>query len=250
MEAILIRRPAVNFAATARWSVLVYLACSVFWTAVAGELHRAPWFPGAPRTDRFSWLGQACEGCTPLTPRPEWLTMEALSSLGEISFLLAPDEDGGPAWSYPPNVVVVSPSALNLPSCQLAFLIGHELVHIAQRHFDEDAHDLLVLAGKPPNWTLTGETAMGLLDGDLSLALRMSAIWQQQEREADWVGALLAAQACKCTLEKSALSYFSTGGGYGGGVAAAHDTDAERARFLKAFSDSARRLSSAPTKFE
>lgn len=244
MAAIPIRSMAIKFAGTARWSVLVYLAYSIGWTALAGGLNRAPWFPSAPHTDRFSWLSKPCEGCFPLAPRPEWLTMEALASLGEISFLLASDEDRGPAWSYAPNVVVVSPSALKLPNCQLAFLIGHELVHIAQRHFDEDAHDVLVLAGKPSNWTLTGETALGLLDGDFSLALRMSPIWQQQEREADWVGALLAAQACKCSLEESALSYFGVGGGYGGGLAAAHDTDAERIRFLKAFADSARKLSS------
>jgi hypothetical protein len=103
---------------------------------------------------------------------------------------------------------------------------------------------MLVLSAKPASWTLTGETAMGLLDGDFSLALRMSSIWQQQEREADWVGSLLAAQACKCSLERSALSYFSKDGQHGGGLAPAHDTESERMNFLKAFVDTARKLSS------
>jgi Zn-dependent protease with chaperone function len=170
--------------------------------------------------------------------------MATLAGLDEVRFLLTPDESKGPAWSYAPNVVVLAPSALTLPDCQLAFVVGHELVHIAQRHFDEDAHNLLVLSGKPANWTRTGETALGLLDGNLSLALRLSAIWHQQEHEADWMGALLAAQACKCSLEKSALSYLGEGGPYGGGLASAHATESERIDSLRPFVDSARKLAS------
>ena len=228
----------------ARGCAVLCLACGLVAGALAGVLDRASWFPGQPNIDRFSWTGEACDGCEALTPRSEWNAMAALAGLDDISFLLAPDESQGPAWSYAPNVVVLAPSALRLPHCQLAFLIGHELVHIAQRHFDEDAHDLLVLSGKPANWTLAGETAMGLLDGDFALALRMSPIWQQQEREADWMGSLLAAQACKCSLEKSALSYFSRPGQSGGGLASSHDTESERMSFLKSFVDSARKLSS------
>jgi Zn-dependent protease with chaperone function len=212
--------------------------------ALAGGLDKARWFPGQPVISRFSWSGEACEGCDALTPRQEWRAMAALAGLDDVSFLLAPDESRGPAWSYAPNVVVIALSALRLPACQLAFLVGHELVHIAQRHFDEDAHALLVLSGRPANWTLTGETAMGLLDGDFSLVLRMSPIWQQQEREADWVGSLLAAQASKCSLEKGALSYFRDNGQYGGGLASSHDTESERMNFLQPFVDSARKLAS------
>ena len=245
METIPIRCPAVGFAQVARWCAGLCLACSIVSGALAREPRKAPWFPSQPHTERFSWTDESsCDACTPLTPRSEWLAMAALASLSSISFLLAPDESYGAAWSYAPNVVVLSPSSLKLPRCQLAFLVGHELVHIAQRHFDEDAHDLLVLSGKPANWTLTGETALSLLDGNFSLALRMSPIWQQQEREADWVGSLLAAQACKCSLERGALSYFSAGDQDGGGLAAAHDTDVERINFLKAFVDSARKLAS------
>jgi Zn-dependent protease with chaperone function len=242
MGAISIRYAAARFSRAARGCVALSLACGVACGALAGEQRKAPWFPGESEIDRFSWAGHACEGCDALTPRPAWQAMAALSGLDGIRFLLAPDESHGPAWSYAPNAVVLAPSALKLPDCQLAFLVGHELVHLAQRHFDEDAHSLLVLSAKPANWTLAGETAMGLLDGDFSLALQMSAIWQQQEQEADWVGALLAAQACKCSLEKSALSYLNDDGQYGGGLAATHDTDAGRIDFLRPFADSARTL--------
>jgi hypothetical protein len=229
---------------TIQGCAILCLVCGIVSGALAGGQHKASWFPGQPTIKRFSWTGEACEGCDALTPRSEWKAMAALAGLDEISFLLAPDESQGQAWSYAPNVVVLAPSALKLPACQLSFLVGHELVHIAQRHFDEDAHDLLVLSGKPANWTLTGETAMGLLDGNFSLALRMSPTWQQQEREADWLGSLLAAQASKCSLEKAALSYFSKNGRSGGGLASSHDTESERMSFLKPFADSARKLAS------
>lgn len=240
MDAIPIRYAS----SAARGCAALCLVCGLVTAALADGLHRALWFPGPPNVSRFSWMGEACEGCDDLTPRSEWKAMAALAGLDGIRFLLSPDESEGPAWSYAPNVVVLARSALKLPHCQLAFLVGHELVHIAQRHFDEDAHDLLVLSGKPANWTLTGETAMGLLDGDFALTLRMAPIWQQQEREADWVGALLAAQACKCSLNSSALSYFSAAGQDGGGLAASHDTDSERKNFLKPFVDTARKLAS------
>jgi hypothetical protein len=139
-------------------------------------------------------------------------------------------------------MVVLSPSALKLPDCQLAFVVGQELVHIAQRHFDEDAHELLMLSGKPANWIRAGENAIALLDGNFSLALRMSPSWQHQEWEADWAGSLLAAQACGCSLEKGALSYLRGDSEHGGGLAAAHDTSVERMTPLKPFADSAKRL--------
>lgn len=226
----------------ARGCAVLFLVCGIVSGALAGGVHRAPWFPGPPQINRFNWSGEACDGCAAMAPRAEWKAMAALAGLDGVRFLLAPDASNGPAWSYAPDVVVLAPSALKLPDCQLAFVVGHELVHIAQRHFDEDAHDLLVLSGRPANWTLNGQTAMGLLDGDFALALRMSPTWLQQEREADWVGSLLAAQACKCSLEQSALSYFNRQAQDGGGLASSHDTESERMNFLKPFAYSARRL--------
>ena len=226
----------------AGWGALVWLLGSSASEALAGGPGKAVWFPDQPEVKRFTWSGKPCEGCKPLTPRPEWGTMVALAGVGEISFMLAPADSNGEAWSAAPNMVVLSSSALNLPDCQLAFLVGHELVHIAQRHFDEDAHELMVLSGKPASWTQTGEKAMALLDGNFSLALHMSSTWQHQEWEADWVGSLLAAQACGCSLEKGALSYFSEDSEQGGGLAAAHETNAERMTLLMPFADSAKRL--------
>lgn len=240
MDAHSIRYPAIRFPRAARGCAVLSVLCSVVSGALAGD--KAPWFPGQPETRRFSWAGETCEGCDALTPRPEWKAMASLAGLKDIRFLLTPDESKGPAWSYAPDVVVLAPSALKLPDCQLAFVVGHELVHIAQRHFDEDAHNLLVLSGKPANWTRTGETALGLLN--FSLALHLSATWHQQEHEADWMGALLAAQACKCSLEKSALSYLSEDGQYGGGLASAHAPESERIDSLRPFIDSARKLAS------
>jgi Peptidase family M48 len=203
---------------------------------------RANWFPDRPDTPHFAWTFKPCESCKTLEPKPEWTAMAVLAGLEDIRFLLAPDEENGPAYSYAPHAIVLAPSALKLKSCQLAFLVGHEMVHVAQRHFDEDAATLSVLSGKPATWTTDGEEAMSLLEGNFPLALRMSEIWQQQEREADWIGALLAANACGCSLEDSALSYFRADVGYGGGVAVSHDVSAERAHFLQPFAESAKRL--------
>ena len=122
-------------------------------------------------------------------------------------------------------------------------MIGHEIVHIAQRHFDEDAIALSVYSGKPAYWTRHGEDAMQLAEGDFGLTLKLSPLWKQQEREADWLGALLAAQACGCSLEEGALAYFrQDDDDSGGGIAAAHPPNAERILQLLPFTESAQRL--------
>ena len=168
--------------------------------------------------------------------------MAALAGLENVRFKGAPDEKGGQAYSVAPNVVVLSPSALKLKTCQLAFLVGHELTHIARRHFDEDAIALSVLSGKPAHWTDKGDDAMQLADGDFGLVLRVSHLWEDQEHEADWLGALLAAQAGGCSIEASALAYFRNDRDLGGGIGAAHASTAERMQQLQPFAESARRL--------
>lgn len=142
---------------------------------------------------------------------------------------------------------MLSPSALKLKACRLAILVGHEIVHIAQRHFDEDAVALSVSSGRPANWTRQGSQAMELADGDFGLALRVSHLWQEQEREADWLGALLAAQACGCSIESGAITYFRQDTGAGGGITAAHPATAERMRQLVPFAEPAQRLATRPT---
>ncbi|NTV87998.1 MAG: hypothetical protein HGA21_14810, partial [Burkholderiaceae bacterium] len=82
-----------------------------------------------------------------------------------------------------------------------------------------------------------------LADGNFSLALRVSHLWQQQEQEADWLGTLLAAQASGCSIERDALAYFRQNGeSGGGGIAAAHPPSSERIAQLLPFAESAQRL--------
>ena len=219
---------------------LILLVCT-------GSLHAAQppsaeWFPDSPTFRHYAWDDQPCHGCMALIPNPTWDRMVELAGLSDVRFKAAPDESGGQAYSVAPNVVVLSPSALKLAPCQLAFIVGHEIVHIAQRHFDEDAIALSVYSGKPAHWTQQGEDAMQLADGNFGLALRVSHMWQQQEQEADWLGALLAAQACGCNIEAGALAYFRDDGESGGGLAAAHASSRERMQQLLPFIESARRL--------
>jgi len=221
---------------------LSLLLCASFLNAQAAQPATAVWFPDAPTFRHYAWTDPPCPGCSDLDPQPAWIRMAQLAGLSEVHFKRAPDDSEGDAYSLAPNVIVLSPSAQKLPSCQLAFVIGHEIVHIAQRHFDEDAIALSVYSGKPPYWTHDGDDAMQLTDGDFGLALKLSPLWKQQEREADWLGSLLAAQVCGCSLEKGALAYFHPGDGDGGGIAAAHPPDAERIRQLMPFTESARRL--------
>ena len=220
--------------------ILILLACA--GSSRAAQPAPAAWFPDSPTFRHYVWADQPCSGCLTLSPRSIWTRMTELAGLSEVRFMAAPDESGGQAYSVAPNVVVLSPSALKLETCQLAFLVGHEIVHIAQRHFDEDAIALSVYSGKPAHWTQQGEDAMQLADGNFGLALRVSHLWQQQEQEADWVGALLAAQACGCSIEAGALAYFSHDSESGGGLAAAHAPNAERMQQLLPFAESAQRL--------
>lgn len=221
---------------------LLCLACISAINVRAAEAVRVEWFPDQSDVPHFVWSYQPCEGCRSLAPKPEWRAMTRLAGLEEVRFMLAPDEANGSAYSVAPDVVVISPSALKLNSCQLAFVIGHEIVHIAQRHFDEDALILSVFEGKGSTWTRDGGKAMALLEGNFGLALKMSDLWQQQEQEADWIGALLAAHACSCNLDESALPYLAKQEGYGGGLMAAHPESGNRVSFLEPFRESAQRL--------
>jgi Zn-dependent protease with chaperone function len=230
--------------AGARYGIgLIVLLCAGFLPARAAPPAPAAWFPDAPTFRHYAWIDQPCPGCSALSPQPTWLRMASLAGLDDVHFKLAPNDSEGDAYSLAPNVVVLSPSAQQLPPCQLAFVIGHELAHIAQRHFDEDAIALSVYAGKPAYWTRDGDDAMQLAEGNFGLMLKLSPLWQQQEREADWLGALLAAQVCNCSLEDSALAYFRQDDDESGDdLVATHPPDTERIQQLLPFSESARRL--------
>lgn len=218
----------------------LYLAAAVTSDSVA---RHAAWFPDRPMQTAYEWQYTPCDGCQPLEPRRDWLKMQQLAGLEGVRFLAAPNEQRGDAYSFAPDTVVLSPRALRLPRCQLSFIVGHELVHLAMRDPDEDARTASVLSGLRPTWTQNGQRALSLLDGDYGLAIKMSSIWQQQERRADWVGALLAADGAGCTLAESAMPYLDQAG-YGGGIGAAHQADAARIRFLRGFASPAQRLAS------
>lgn len=162
--------------------VLVWIVCAFLLAPAcveAGGGARAKWFPDQPSTPRFKWTYAPCKGCRSIQARPEWKAMARLAGLNRVHFLLAPNEANGTAYSFAPNALVLAPSALKLGHCHLSFVIGHEVVHLAQRHFDEDALAVTVLSGMPENWTRKGAKAMQLLEDNFPLALRMSEIWEQ-----------------------------------------------------------------------
>lgn len=226
---------------TATGSARALLLMAWAWTGLAGAAP-ASWFPDVPNIRRYVWSNGACADCQALAAEPAWARMAALAGVDRVRFLLAPDESQGDAYAAAPDRVVLSPAALKLAPCHLAFVVGHELAHLARRHFDEDAIALSVYSGRSANWTTLGEQALQLVDGDFGLALRVSHLWREQEDEADWLGALLAAQAGGCTLEAGALSYLVHDTQGGGGLAAAHAPSMSRARLLLPFAESARRL--------
>jgi hypothetical protein len=227
-----------------RGGLQLSLLAWVGWFSQPAAAAPATWFPDPPTTRHYLWSYQPCAGCEALTTRTNWKRMAELSGLSGVRFFTAPDESNGPAYSVAPDVVVLAPSALKLEACQLAFIIGHEIVHISQRHFDEDAVALSVYSGIPQTWTEQGDDAIALVDGDMGLAMRVAHIWQEQEREADWMGSLLAAEAAGCSMESGALAYLRHEIAAGGGLAAAHEPSAERMRLLLPYSEAARRLAS------
>jgi hypothetical protein len=231
---------------TSRWLyLLAFLSLMLYLTGASSsstEVGQATWFPDKPIQAAYEWHYAPCEHCVPVAPHRDWQKMQQLSGLAKVHFLVSPNDQWGDAYSFAPNAVVLSRAALKLPRCQLDFVIGHELVHLAMHDFDEDAHSVVVLSGVRPSWTRNGKRALSLLDGDYRLALKMSPIWMDQERRADWVGALLSAQGGGCQIRDGALSYLADQRGYGGGIGAAHEDSAARTHFLEGFAEPAARL--------
>ena len=204
------------------------------------EHGKASWFPDTPAVPHFSWRPRPCPSCTALPPAATWSKMASLAGISKVRFLRTADERNGIAYSVAPATIVLSPAALNLSRCALSFVIGHELTHLALRHYDQDVVTLAFLAHQPVIAGANGDDVIQLLDSDFSLALKMSPYWEAEEHEADWAGSLLAAQACGCTIEKGAMAFLhSHTDEAGGGIAAAHETDQTRIRELQPFIRSA-----------
>lgn len=199
----------------------------------------ADWFPDPPTVTSYHWTPAACDDCTTFAPPQRWRRMIELAGLARVRFAVSTTA-GAQAAALAPDTIVLAPSLLDLTPCQQAFVVGHELAHLARRHYDEDAAAVLAYSGLATSWTGDGDAAMALLDGDFGLAMRLAPMWQAQEREADWLGSLLAAQACGCRLETGALAYLH--GSDGGGLLASHEDDRSRVAALRPFASSARIL--------
>lgn len=207
--------------------------------AADSTINKASWFPDTPDVPHFRWEQRPCPSCTELAPTDNWRKMVGLAGLHGIRFLLAPNDRAGMAYAIPPATIVLSPTAMKLSGCALNFVVGHELTHLALRHYDQDVVTLASLSHQTVTPGSSGDDVIQILDSDFHLALKMSPYWEAEEREADWAGSLLAAQACGCSIEKGAIAFLRSAGNEGGGIAAAHETDKERIRELKPFIPSA-----------
>lgn len=241
------RTLSLNYRSFLLTSSLVLLGVCLFAThARAGTpnssdstIHKADWFPDTPNVPHFRWEQRPCPSCTELTKTGHWRKMVSLAGLHDIHFLLAPDDQNGMAYSIAPATIVLSPTAMRLGNCALNFVVGHELTHLALRHYDQDVATLASLTHQTITPDISGDDVIQMLDGDFSLALKMSPYWEAEEREADWAGSLLAAQACGCSIEKGAIAFLRSAESEGGGIAASHKTDKERIKELKPFIPSA-----------
>lgn len=81
MDAIPARYAMFRSAGIAWGCAAVCLMAGHFAAAKAGGLEKAAWFPDPPAVKRFTWTGEACEGCKQLVPRSEWKSMAALAGL-------------------------------------------------------------------------------------------------------------------------------------------------------------------------
>lgn len=229
--------------AAAAWAVLGILGVpgdAGEYRVPGASIDVAAWFPDPPHGPRYDWTPYACPHCRATAVPAEWRAMAQRAGVPDTRFLVDPHASGD-AYAAASDAVVFSPALRTRPRCEQAFVIGHELAHLARRHHDEDAAAALVHNGRPTDWTRDGARAVGQLDGNFGLALRLAPLWQSQEHEADWLGSLLAAEVAGCRMKTAAAAYLADATP-AGGFALTHPDDARRLADLEPFRGTADQL--------
>ena len=197
------------------------------------------WMPERPSFRGVDWdVATAPPGGCEVVDLAQHSLLSRLSALAGLRMpaLYLCAGRGVEASTLPPYGIAVTGELASLPLCQKAFVLGHELAHLAMRHAEETAAALRSVARLP---TASAVDAFAVADFDMSLLLHLSPLLRAQEIEADRLGALLAA-GLGCPLEQSGLAYLKRLPLQGArAVVETHDGPAERARKLQPLAASA-----------
>jgi len=198
-----------------------------------------PWMPERPSFQNVFWDLPTThpQGCAAISAvdHPLFARMARMAGIPKTALYLCNATEAS-AWTLPPRAVAVTAALARLPYCQKAFVLGHELGHLAMRHAEETANALRIVAHLP---TSRASDAFSAADYDFSLLLDLGPLLRAQEQEADRLGALLSA-GIGCHLEESGLAYL---GNLPAGrrylVLKTHDAADDRVRALEPFAPSA-----------
>lgn len=198
-----------------------------------------PWMPDRPSFQNVFWdlPSTPPQGCVVVGPagHPLFARLASLAGIPQTKLYLCRAAEAS-AWTLPPGAVAVTAELAKLPYCQKAFVLGHELGHLAMRHAEETANALRIVAHLP---TSRASDAFSAADYDFSLLLDLGPLLRAQEREADRLGALLSA-GIGCRLKESGLAYLGNlPAGRRHLVLKTHDAADDRARALQPFARSA-----------
>ena len=224
--------------------IVLLLAQLAAWGAQATPaLARDQWMPDPPFVGQLVWdIEPPSErSCDARIDHRDTALIERLSrhaGLAGVQIEVCSEQYA--ASSIPPGVLRVAPQILGLPHCQKAFILGHELAHLAMRHSEEEFVATLDLSRARRR---TASEALAIESADLAVVLDLGPLLIAQEREADWIGAMLAATE-GCNLAASALAFLSQEAlhGDGGGIASAHEENLVRIRLLQSMRPMADRL--------
>lgn len=197
------------------------------------------WMPEAPHFHGLVWdLAPAPLGdCERVTLSDQSLLARLAKMAGiRMPLLYLCAGPAAAAWTLPPRALAVTGELAGLPYCQKAFVLGHELAHLAMHHAEETALALRDLARLP---TASAADAFAAADFDMALLLQLSPLLRAQESEADRLGVMLAA-GLGCRLDQSGLAYLKQLPAKNSqAVVATHAATSQRVRELQPFSASA-----------